>query len=850
MKDEYRKLKELFLLSKAFDKKYFKRNIILEFTIAFAIVSLFVLLSITYGRSIADNIKTIRENGNCATAILDDVSEEQYQSISNLSYVDYVARVHNFGSWYIDDKKISNCMIMNTYDFEKMYLPAYEDFTGNYPVEYDEILLSRRVLQIAGINEPKIGMKIPVSIVPVDWLKNKSENINLDFRLSGFYSDFIDDAENLPQAFFSQALAEHQCISDTIDDALIISDKFWLNSYQIEKTFGSDISINNNQNLNVINEGIANTLRSMVGNSVLAIGGILLIVFSMNLFIFNIFSISFSEEKREYGLLRVIGAEPKQIKEIIVASERRILFVGCTLGVIISFISERFALPWVIEKMFLGGIGTITYDKIWSEKILIISVFLCVLGEVFAFIKCALTIMRPTPIECLKYEEPINIPNIKKTHRHDLGVFSLAWRNFTRNKTKMLVTVISLVIGIEVFLLAIVISHGLDQTNKIMQNPDFVVGVTKEAVEYYLGLNEGNRLEELQGHSLLPDDIILEIIQKIGLEDSHISRCAGGFGVFSYKSEAIKPRIDSWQYDSDINTELTIQVVSDEWLKRLEKYVDKKDLNINVNALINGNGFVLLHGHELSEKQLEESNEAIGKKLSGIIVEDEGKEFDLICCGYLDFTENDFPELNMPWNGKKLNYIIISEDTMHSIGMKPLIYNISFDIAGKNEQMAKTDILAIVRMWNQNAEVDNSYYMISKSDLLAKEQSYILAIRIVMGGFSGILMFFAIVSYYNTLLAGYSSRKKEFAIMRTIGMTEKQLKSMLIYEGLFYYLSSICMVLTIGNMLLFVVGLIMKEQASYFVFVYPLSSLFLISIVMLIVSILSPVFIYYRGKKL
>lgn len=849
MNNGLRKLQTLILISKAFDNKHYKRNLLLKFTIALAIASLFALLSITYSRSVTDNIKTIRENGNCATAILDNVSDEQYQTISNLNYVDYVARIRNFGIWYFNDKKIANCMIMDDGAFEKMYLPALEQFTGNYPIEYNEILLSKSVLQAIGINEPEIGMKISVNIVPVNWLKNNSKNINMDFRLSGYYSDFIDESESLPQAFFSKLLINQKSISDTIDYALISSNNFWISSYQIEKTFNSTISISDNQNIKIINEGMAKTLRSIGGNCVFAVAGMIIIIFSMNLFIFNIFSISFDEERHDYGLLKVIGAEPKQIKCILIASELKIMLAGIMLGTIISYLFERFVLTWIIEKMYMSGVGTIAYDKIWSGKLLVISIFMCVLGNVFAAVKCAIAIMKLTPIECLKYEEPINTINIKIIHRPNFGILNLAWRNFARNKTKMIVSVISLAIGIEVFLMTIVISHGLDQSNKIMQNPDFVVEVTREAVEYYLSLNEGNGVEELQGHDLLHDEMVSEILDKIELEECNISKCIGGVGAFSYNdSEALAPRLESWQYDLDIYTGLTIQVVSNEWLEELIKYVEKKGLNINVNEIRNIDGFLLLHGHELSERQLKEADEAIGKSLSGVIVEDDGKEFELKCCGYLDFTEKDFPRLNMPWNGKNINYIVISEDTMSSLGMKPLIYNISFDIKRNNEQVAKNQILAIVRSWNQNSEIPNSYRIIAKSDLLAKEQSYISAIKIIMGGFSGILMIFAIISYYNTLLAGYSIRKLEFFIMRTIGMTAKQLRLMLIYEGLFYYLFSMFTVLTLGNVLLYIVGWRMKRQVSYFVFMYPLSYLIFASIVMLGVSVGASVFLYCKGK--
>lgn len=123
-----------------------------------------------------------------------------------------------------------------------------------------------------------------------------------------------------------------------------------MNSAQIEKQINSDIVLEDNQNLLIINEGAAITIRSMVGNCIFALFGIVLIILSMNLFIYNIFSISVSKEKQEYGLLKVIGAEPKQIREIFLFSALKILLSGCILGILFGSLAVKLILPPLLEK--------------------------------------------------------------------------------------------------------------------------------------------------------------------------------------------------------------------------------------------------------------------------------------------------------------------------------------------------------------------------------------------------------------------------------------------------------------------------------------------------------------------
>lgn len=846
MKTIFKKKQILLKISNAFAGRNRKRNIILEATTVFSIMALFLLLSIVNGRIKADDLKRIRENGNLATAILENVSEEQYQNLKELSYVDELGIVRNFGVWYQDSKKVTTCSMVSDECFEQMYLPAYDNVVGRYPENFNEIMLSVRVLNNLGIEEPEIGMELPVHIVPYDWLGNGTENIDMIFRLSGYYTDYVEDVEKLPKAFFSEEFAEQQNLFSFINDAFIKSDKLWMNSAQVEKQINSDIVLEDKQNLLIINEGASKTIRSMIGNCIFALFGILLIILSMNLFIYNIFSISVSKEKQEYGLLKVIGAEPKQIREIFIFSELRILLSGCILGTLFGSLAVKLILPPLLEKLYLVGNGNINHKELYSGELLIVAVILCGIGEMFAFGCCIRTVMKLSPIECSKYEEKISMPHISNKYSKRFGISGIAWRNFTRNRKKMLVTISSLFIGIEVFLLAVVISNGLDQTNRICQEPDFEVGVTKEAVQYYLRLNEGYNAEDLKGHQLVSEEIISEIIKMTGIKGDNIKKCVGGFGTFSYKSEAIRPRIDSWQYDSEIITDLTVQVVSEEWINELETYVKKKGYGTNINTLKDENGFILLHNHELSAKQTEEADAMIGQKLSGILFEESGNDFELICCGYLDFSENGFPEINMPWDGKNLNYIIISEKTMAALGMKPVIYNISFDVSEEDEQEIKNIIQGILRDANQNSEITNTYYLTAGSDILAKEQNYISAIRIIMGGFSGILILFAFMSYYNTLLTGYTSRNKELIIMRKIGMTVKQLKAMLVYEGVFYCMSTLALILTLGNGILFIVGKLMHNQVSYFTFTYPIICIFCTSFVMFLVSVFLPLFLYSK----
>lgn len=836
-------------LASIFEKSNRKKNFILIITVALSITSLFFLISIVNGRIHADNIKAVRENGTVASVILENASKKQLQEISELNYVNETGLLKNFGLWYKDKKEISICSLIGEDDFDKMYLPAYENMVGNYPQSANEIMLPIRTLHSLGIEKPELGMEIPVYIVPYNWIKTGIKEIDMKFRLSGYYTDYVSSMEKLPSAYFSEKLAKEKKIDFFLNNVLIKSNELWMNKSQLEKTFYRDISLENNQKFQIIYEGASQTLRNMLGSCGFAFAGILIILFSMNLFIYHIFSLSINKDRKQYGLLRVIGATPRQIKMVFLIQSIKILIAGTVMGAVLGSLSVILILPGLIEKMFLAGNGSLNQMDLFTWKLLVISILLTLFGELAAFKRSISAVTKLSPVECLNYEEKITVPKRKYESQSGVTIMGMAWRNFTRNKVKMQLTVCSLFVGIEIFLLSVFITNGLDQTNRIKQEPDFEIGVTKECVEYYLLQNDGRELKDLQGHHLVSEELINEISRMAEIKKNDIVKCMGSFGTFNRNSKAMVPRIHSYQYDTDIITDLTVQVVSDKWINDLKEYIKNRGYTTNIEDFRNENSFILLHNHELSEQQLEEAEKAAGEKLTGVIFEEQGKNFEMVCSGYLDLTEKGFPKLNMPWDGRNLNYIIISKKTMETLDLNPIVYNITFNVKEENDAKTKNIVQGILTDASQNSEFKNTYYMKTNSDILAKEQGYLFATRIIMGAFSGILIIFALINYGSMIVAEHISRRMEFAIMQSIGITKKQLKKMMIWEVLFYCIVTFGLLLTAGSGIILIIGEAIKSQSSYFVFQYPGSSFFVSLILLLLISILIQSLLHSNRNK-
>ena len=78
----------------------------------------------------------------------------------------------------------------------------------------------------------------------------------------------------------------------------------------------------------------------------------------------------------------------------------------------------------------------------------------------------------------------------------------------------------------------------------------------------------------------------------------------------------------------------------------------------------------------------------------------------------------------------------------------------------------------------------------SKATLAAEFESFKNTFFILGGALSLIVGLVGVLNFINTILTGIISRKKEFATLQAIGMTGKQLKVMLIYEGIMYMIGA------------------------------------------------------------
>ncbi len=266
---------------------------------------------------------------------------------------------------------------------------------------------------------------------------------------------------------------------------------------------------------------------------------------------------------------------------------------------------------------------------------------------------------------------------------------------------------------------------------------------------------------------------------------------------------------------------------------------------------------MILHDHKLSLQQEKAAKESVGEPVYftamwseeqwisfNQMAEDEraaavevweagrkrSEEFSL--CGYLDNRSEGFPAIRQTWHGSEgLAYYLISEKGFAKLPTEKKTLYMELDAVDAKEPEVKRQVQNIILKENQRREElpgtaedekgEAGIFVISRTDLLAESEGYIRGNRVILGSISAALLFAGLTNYFNIMVTGILSRKKEFEIMESIGLTRRQKRRLVAAEGLYYCLIAAALTVTVGSGILRLICVYMERQLSYFTFHYP-----------------------------
>ncbi len=722
--------------------------------------------------------QTMRQSGDDSHGVMKNLTREQYEKLKDHPLIKEEA-----ACIYVADE-VKNPELLKRH-VEAWYYPEYhykhcfvEIIDGKAPKKADEILLDEMSMQLLGM-KPKAGQKVTLDMQ----IRNTDEkSVQRTFTVSGVMK--ADPAMNVGFALVSKAyLKEHAeeltyqyDVTGSMTGAIRMDVNF-ANSRGIQKKLnqvvtdsgysvedGHKDTISTNANWAYLSEGTENDPMTM--GAVAA--GLLLILLTGYLIIYNIFRISVIRDIRYYGLLKTVGTTGRQVKRILRRQALWMACMGIPSGMILGFFVGKALVPKLIEQT--------TYEDgavaVSANPLIFIG------AALFSFVTVLISIRKPakiaarvSPVEAVRYTEGAEIGALRKGKNKsgqdkqkkstDGGkIWKMAWSNLARSKGRTVVVILSLSLAIILLnsVFTVTSSFDMDTYLKHFVTTDYQIANAKcFGLDHYYGADEGEVQTEKLSESFIP-----ECEAQDGFEAGGRIYSSTRFGLeaSSWKAPKDIPHDGNgyyWTfgsmkqyYDVDekgaYSSDTVVYGLEDFPLEQIEVYEGEKDLKVIKEKLASGKSVIKENYYALTNR------------------------YSIMFCYYT--TADIFKEME-------------SEDFLMSYLMN--VEDQKEDAYGQFVENYTTTTEPLMDYESKQKYID---------EFAGMKNLFIL----VGGTLSIVIGLIGILNFINSVLTNVVTRRKEFAMMEAIGMTKKQLLRMLILEGLYYAGITILAVLVFGSL--------------------------------------------------
>ena len=528
-----------------------------------------------------------------------------------------------------------------------------------------------------------------------------------------------------------------------------------------------------------------NIMRSIVGLLVIML---LLVSVGCIIVIYNSFAISVMERKKQFGLFASIGATRKQLRKTVLFESFIVGIIGIPLGILSAYIG----IGAVVASMniLLKDLPNTAFKLVTYPIFIIVPIIFMIITIIISAFIPAIRASRISPIEAIRLNDDIKIKGRKvKTSKLTRKLFGiegeLALKNIKRNKKKYRITIISLFISILLFIsFSSYMNYAMSSMDNDLAMPSFDI--------------------VLNNVSLTKDkNIINKVINSKYVDEYAIMRSETYLSKYKvsemnlYNDKYIKFLKENKMYYADNNEYINLIVFDDETFKDYIKGIgntmkpvlfDKAKGFIYKERTRKGyqmNMFNNSH-EEIPICKTEDANSCI-YTLKDYYISD--KEY----IGIRDMYNNLGITIIMP----RSYYLEHITDTYES-----------YEVVLKSNDVKELD--SLIEELLKNNTTSMSSYNISKEYQMMN--NLIIVIKILVYGFIALVTLIGVTSVFNTINTSINLRRKEFAVLRSIGLTPKGFNKMLRYESIIYGLKSLLYAIPMS---LLVTYLIHKQVSDY-----------------------------------
>lgn len=543
---------------------------------------------------------------------------------------------------------------------------------------------------------------------------------------------------------------------------------------------GLDINVRTNSEL-LRYEGMVMSDAALAALYSLA-GIVIAIIVVTSIFVIrNSFSISATERAKQFGMLASVGATPRQIRHSVLFEGLVIATVSIPIGILLG----------VAATAILTGVVNLLLDGILFEDVrvafnmpawvFLVAILLSLITVLLASLMPAIRAGRMSPIEAIRGSQDLKI-KAKKLHSPRIvhKVFGIggviAYKNIKRSRKKYRTTVASIVLSVATFVgLSSFMGYAMKTTDLQFGDVDFDLAVVNA-----------------------PREMNDELVKHFGLEDYAL-------------------------YWPASTTEATINLMSQSAFENYAKSLGIKADDYNKVAIMSDYALVIKEDGRYVRERVYQTTE--GEKYQAEIVtkaDDFGK-----------YDEKDLVTVEIPitkvtetaplaFGSGQTPAIFVSENYYQRNKLHPSEWS-SFFVGEIDNADEVAEYAEQLRERNPDYEVSTIQNV---GEIMGQQQRLYLLIAIFLYGFVIVVMLIGITNIFNTITTNIALRSKEFAMLKSVGMTTKEFNRMVRLESLMYSSKALLIGLPLG--LLISYGFYRSfASAVDFGFIVPWSAMFI-----------------------
>ena len=696
---------------------------------------------------------------------------------------------------------------------------------GRLPLEgTNEAATDTHVLELLGV-EPELGAQFTVTF-PVDghettqtftlcgwWEYDKAVVANHilipESRVDAILTEVgvtLPGSDNMTGSWNLDVMLKHgaRSIASDLEEILVN------HGYQSE-TLGEN-NISTGVNWGYTGAQLSNKLDPAA--VAIIVGVLVLILLTGYLIIYNVFQISVAGDIRFYGLLKTIGTTPRQLRRIIRTQALLLSLIGIPIGLLLGWLLGGVLTPVITAR--LNGVTTVVS----------VSPLLFVGAAIFALVTVLISCRRPgrlagkvSPVEAVRYTEGKALKRNGKRSGKGVSLLSMAWANLGRSRGKTFITVLSLTLAVVLLTLTVTFAGGFDM-DKYVSNftaSDFILA---DAGQFQTGVHAFN--DEME----VPEEVIDAVEAQGGITGRGRIYGKTAPALEFVTEEYYRSMWGRWNTQEQLDSMVAFKERTEDGL--LDDQVQ----------LYGMEPFALDHLKVL-EGDLSKLNDPDGSYIAAVYSDDDygspemdshwARLGDTVTIRYVEKFEYYDPATgevygpleNVPEGAAYAERAIKYRDVDYTVAALVTVpFALSYRYYGADEFVMGADTFvretgtdsvmyyafdtteeanaameSFLADYTENGNPQFDYE--SKATYAGEFESTRSMFLLLGGALSFIVGMVGVLNFFNAIFTGITARRRELAVLQSIGMTARQLRTMLALEGLLYTLGAALLALAL-----------------------------------------------------